>query len=52
MERSPHVAGKPLGYMADQEWDELLNILKTYGDTKAKILSHASYFTDDFVGCK
>ena len=50
IERSVHAKAKPLGYMADEDWNALLELLKTSGGTS--VLPASTYYTNEFVDCK
>ncbi len=46
-----HTQGKTPGWMAKEDWDNLLHLLKTYGGME-KVLALDTYYTNDFVDCK
>jgi NitT/TauT family transport system substrate-binding protein len=45
---TPNTAGKPLGWAADADWAETINVLKEYGGVTAS-LTTSQLFTNDFV---
>ncbi len=46
-----HTQGKTPGWMAKDDWDNLLQLLKTYGGME-KVLAHEAYYTNEFFDCK
>jgi NitT/TauT family transport system substrate-binding protein len=45
---TPNTAGKPLGWMADKDWQETVTVLKQYGGVTAP-LEAGDLYTDEFV---
>jgi NitT/TauT family transport system substrate-binding protein len=45
---TPNTAGKPLGWMADKDWQETVTVLKQYGGVTAP-LEAGDLYTNDFV---
>jgi NitT/TauT family transport system substrate-binding protein len=45
---TPHSKGKPLGWMAKEDWEQTLNVLEKYGGMKGRKPTEA-YYTNDFV---
>jgi len=45
---TPSTAGKPLGWMSDQDWEETVAVLKQYGGV-ATPLEAAQLYTNEFV---
>jgi len=43
-----HSKGKPLGWMAREDWEQTLNVLEKYGGMKGR-KSVDAYYTNDFV---
>ena len=50
IERSSNAKTKPIGYMAEQDWNGLLDLLKTAGGTS--VLPASTYYTNEFVDCR
>lgn len=48
--RTPNTRGKAAGWMAREDWDNLLNLQKTYGGIAVK--PAADYYTNEFFDCK
>jgi NitT/TauT family transport system substrate-binding protein len=46
--RTKNTEGKPLGWMAAADWDQMNEILEKYGDMKGRKPAEA-YFTNEFV---
>ena len=46
-----HTQGKTPGWMAQEDWDNLLHLLKTYGGME-KLLAQDAYYTNEFFDCK
>lgn len=47
--RSPHAKTKPLGYMPEEDWNRVLELLKSASE--ASVLPPSSYYTNEFVDC-
>ncbi|MGE3149179.1 MAG: ABC transporter substrate-binding protein [Pseudorhodoplanes sp.] len=45
---TPATKGKPLGWMAKEDWDQMNGILEKYGDMKGRKAADA-YFTNEFL---
>src|SRR5580658_6679441 len=45
---TPHTQGKPLGWAADADWAETVNVLKQYGGVTAALQTNSLY-TNEFV---
>jgi len=45
---TPNTAGKPLGWMSEQDWQKTVEVLKQYGGVTAP-LTTAQLYTNDFV---
>lgn len=50
MPRSSHAQSKPLGYMPDEDWNRILELLKSAGG--ASVLPASAYYTNEFVDCR
>ena len=45
---TPNTAGKPLGWMAEKDWEETVGVLKQYGDVTAPLEARQLY-TNEFA---
>ena len=45
---TPNTAGKPLGWMADKDWEQTVEVLKAYGGVTTP-LEASQLYTNDFV---
>ncbi len=45
-----HTMGRPAGWMAKEDWEATLNLLRTYGGVQTK--APEEYFTNQFFDCK
>jgi NitT/TauT family transport system substrate-binding protein len=43
-----HSQGKPIGWMAEQDWQETIDLLTRYSDLKSN-RAPKEYFTNDFA---
>jgi NitT/TauT family transport system substrate-binding protein len=44
---TPNTRGKPIGWMAEDDWKKMLDVLKTYGGLTPK--EPSAYYTNQFI---